>query len=326
MDVTYYGYRWYDPVTGRWPSRDSIGEAGGINLYGFVGNDGVNRRDYLGLSDDSWCSRFFASTRYVVIAQWNNLNSGAAFVSDGIVNAVISVPQGMFWMGDQMQYIAMGDFTSFGAPSTNAEVIKALESLKSPYGSQGYYNTGSQTAHVRDSAITAITILYCPRVIRISKCPSDCAANRGMLLPSTDGRLTGSGTLGYTTPDGRVFLDPALKGAQRVETMRHEAVHAFLSPRGNGPVGTFRQNAGQWGYDNCAFLNATEEMAAQWYATGSLRNAWNHAFNGAYRVRVRPDGTGGAVVTPWRWAAEGATGAAVGGGLIYGSYQLGGGE
>ncbi|MFU8893806.1 MAG: tyrosine-type recombinase/integrase [Luteolibacter sp.] len=47
--VTYYGYRWYDPVTGRWPSRDPIGERGGFNLYGFVGNDGVNWVDNLGL-------------------------------------------------------------------------------------------------------------------------------------------------------------------------------------------------------------------------------------------------------------------------------------
>ena len=45
----YYGYRYYDPQTGRWPSRDPINERGGINLYGFVGNDGVNRLDYLGL-------------------------------------------------------------------------------------------------------------------------------------------------------------------------------------------------------------------------------------------------------------------------------------
>lgn len=45
----YYGYRYYDPVTGRWPSRDPIGERGGVNLYGFVGNDGVNWWDYLGM-------------------------------------------------------------------------------------------------------------------------------------------------------------------------------------------------------------------------------------------------------------------------------------
>jgi RHS repeat-associated protein len=47
--VGLYGYRYYDPVTGRWPSRDPIGERGGINLYGFVGNNGVNRIDLLGL-------------------------------------------------------------------------------------------------------------------------------------------------------------------------------------------------------------------------------------------------------------------------------------
>jgi uncharacterized protein RhaS with RHS repeats len=47
--VLYYGYRYYDPKTGRWPSRDPIEEQGGLNLYGFVGNDGVNQYDVLGL-------------------------------------------------------------------------------------------------------------------------------------------------------------------------------------------------------------------------------------------------------------------------------------
>jgi len=40
------------PVSGipYWPSRDPIGERGGVNLYGFVGNDGVDRLDILGKS------------------------------------------------------------------------------------------------------------------------------------------------------------------------------------------------------------------------------------------------------------------------------------
>ena len=50
--LIYYGHRYYDPKHGRWLSRDPIGEAGGVNLYGFVGNDPVNRWDYLGL--DFW--------------------------------------------------------------------------------------------------------------------------------------------------------------------------------------------------------------------------------------------------------------------------------
>jgi RHS repeat-associated protein len=48
----YYGYRWYDPATGRWPSSDPIEESGGLNLHGFVGNDGLNKWDYLGLKTE----------------------------------------------------------------------------------------------------------------------------------------------------------------------------------------------------------------------------------------------------------------------------------
>jgi uncharacterized protein RhaS with RHS repeats len=48
----YYSYRYYDPVTGRWPSRDPIEEEGGINLYEFVGNDVVAKWDTLGLWTD----------------------------------------------------------------------------------------------------------------------------------------------------------------------------------------------------------------------------------------------------------------------------------
>ena len=46
--VPVYGFRYYEPLTGRWLNRDPIEEAGGLNLYGFVGNDGVGRVDYLG--------------------------------------------------------------------------------------------------------------------------------------------------------------------------------------------------------------------------------------------------------------------------------------
>lgn len=38
----------YDPVTGRWPSRDPIGERGGLGLYCFVNNAPSNANDYLG--------------------------------------------------------------------------------------------------------------------------------------------------------------------------------------------------------------------------------------------------------------------------------------
>lgn len=43
-------FGWYNPQTGRFLSRDPIGEEGGSNLYGFVANNPVNEYDPLGLS------------------------------------------------------------------------------------------------------------------------------------------------------------------------------------------------------------------------------------------------------------------------------------
>ena len=47
--LVYYNYRYYSPELGRWLSRDPIGEKGGLNLYGMVGNDGINGWDLWGL-------------------------------------------------------------------------------------------------------------------------------------------------------------------------------------------------------------------------------------------------------------------------------------
>ena len=47
--VFFYKYRHYSAELGRWPSRDPIEEMGGVNLYVFAGNDGINGWDSLGL-------------------------------------------------------------------------------------------------------------------------------------------------------------------------------------------------------------------------------------------------------------------------------------
>ena len=48
--LPYYVHRFYDPALHRWPNRDPIGEAGGVNLYGYVGNNPIGRIDPYGLA------------------------------------------------------------------------------------------------------------------------------------------------------------------------------------------------------------------------------------------------------------------------------------
>jgi RHS repeat-associated protein len=86
MGVTYYGYRWFDPVTGRWPSRDPIGERGGLNLYGVVNNNPVSLIDLLGMlikrysarsapvteiSSEEFIARFPGATEETVGVFWS---------------------------------------------------------------------------------------------------------------------------------------------------------------------------------------------------------------------------------------------------------------
>ena len=48
IDMYYYGYRYYSPELRRWASPDPIGEEGGLNLYGFCGNQPIVKIDKYG--------------------------------------------------------------------------------------------------------------------------------------------------------------------------------------------------------------------------------------------------------------------------------------
>jgi hypothetical protein len=136
---------------------------------------------------------------------------------------------------------------------------------------------------------------------------------RALTLPATDTSLAGTRTLGYTTPSGDVFLQPGLSRAEQISTLQHESVHAFFSPSGNGPLATFRQNLGQWGYDNSQLLRYSEEAMAETYGSGSLLQGLRHPLVNGYGI------------TPGGLLLEGGV---VGGGLFgagYLGYQIGGG-
>ena len=70
--LTLYPARAYEPNFGRWLNRDPIGEVGGLNLYGFVGNSPVNFVDPDGLAPwYSWLNPLNYSTTIANLkGQW----------------------------------------------------------------------------------------------------------------------------------------------------------------------------------------------------------------------------------------------------------------
>ena len=49
-NLVYYGHRYYSSRLGRFINRDPISESGGLNIYGFCGNNPVNKWDLLGMA------------------------------------------------------------------------------------------------------------------------------------------------------------------------------------------------------------------------------------------------------------------------------------
>ncbi len=86
--LVYYGMRYYDTKNGRFINRDPIEERGGLNLYGFCGNDGVNRYDVLGMS---WFSKAWKKVK-----KWMGKNKWAALAVGAVLGAFTG---GLGWAG-----------------------------------------------------------------------------------------------------------------------------------------------------------------------------------------------------------------------------------
>jgi RHS repeat-associated protein len=99
-------HRYYHPGVGRWLSRDPIGELGGLNLYGYVGNRPMSSVDPMGLSA---CSDFangavnavrdfgalaFAGTSLVVIGPLNYFSHNKNAPHVGFKDELVSGGQG----------------------------------------------------------------------------------------------------------------------------------------------------------------------------------------------------------------------------------------
>jgi RHS repeat-associated protein len=119
----YYGYRFYDPQAQRWINRDPIGEAGGMNLYGFVGNGPVGAVDSSGLHGN-----VISSTLPGMAGTWTGNPHGAG--SPGTLPGDFFAPMPPKWT----------------TPSELADVLD--------------HETASFTSHYESESILGNTALY----------------------------------------------------------------------------------------------------------------------------------------------------------------------
>jgi RHS repeat-associated protein len=94
-----HGMRYYNPVTGRYISRDPLGYPDGLNNYLHVHNNPINRIDSLGL-EDTWSQRWAKSISAAAQAAKDAVNSVASnvpggWVAAGLVNTAITVVGGV---------------------------------------------------------------------------------------------------------------------------------------------------------------------------------------------------------------------------------------
>jgi hypothetical protein len=107
-------------------------------------------------------------------------------------------------------------------------------------------------------------------------------------------RSHAGGDLGGTDWYGNISLRPDLDADDLRTTLRHEQVHAALSPTQGTMLAGPRAAARQWLYTNSNLYKFTEEALAEGYATGNLREALRFPLRNDYGI------------TPVRLGAEAA--------------------
>lgn len=93
--LVYYGARYYSPREGRFLGRDPIAEQGGLNLYGFCGNDGLNAVDYLGQNILSDIGKVFSKVGRAIGKVWDKVIKPYFGIALQIGFSVVGMP----WVG-----------------------------------------------------------------------------------------------------------------------------------------------------------------------------------------------------------------------------------
>lgn len=107
VDLYYFGLRYYTPRLCRWISRDPIGEAGGINLYGFVSGSPMMQVDPVGLASDYHTDRLsfgfsFPVPEGVYLREDNFLDSSWVWLENASRVLVYGIDSGLEWVQESV--------------------------------------------------------------------------------------------------------------------------------------------------------------------------------------------------------------------------------
>ncbi len=113
-----YGRRFYKPDWGVWLSRDPLGDIDGLNLYGFCGNDPVNRIDVSGYYSwstirDVWLNPVsWARTGAESVTDpnyWNQVGDNGKAMGRGVYNGAKGLVEGIANLPELADFVASGE-------------------------------------------------------------------------------------------------------------------------------------------------------------------------------------------------------------------------
>ena len=192
----YFGYRFYEPTFQRWLNPDPIGARGGINLYGFVGNNPINYVDPLGLqgipspvniamgfgpgygqSTADWNSQFQAANRQATALEAGAL---AGTATGGAADAFLV--GGGFLSGESLA----GGFTVGFASGVGGNA--AYQGTRMAFGDQNEFDLSElDTSALLGGALGAglnglANVVKCPSKVPVSRWPGADESQPGWVM------------------------------------------------------------------------------------------------------------------------------------------------
>jgi len=156
LGLDNHGFRYYDPVIGRYISRDPLGYKDGMNSYTYVHNNPINHIDPLGLW--TWGGVFrtvggaletTVGGSIAVAAGWTGVGAvvGAAIAAHGIDTMQAGIRQTFSDDGKHVDSLTSSGLQAVGVPRTAANITDAGISIAGSLGG-GLVNAATKVAAV----------------------------------------------------------------------------------------------------------------------------------------------------------------------------------